>query len=214
VTCQACGRKCWKDARTCKGRSQPPLEIVQEFYYETQEDHLCAKHAINNTLALCNFATEASLNAIVAGPRNQFGGMQNRRTGYAVQTVQDFLTAKGVTLVNRKRGTAHPLPMGDTWASACAVGLLCFADLRDNPARGSIEGHYFAVVPIMHTTGTYFRLIDSIDLRIVHFASVRHLGHYMDNHSHKFLDVLELKPGGPIGTHPDLDHSQYTTYEM
>lgn len=37
---------------------------------------------------------------------------------------------------------------------------------------------------------------------------------YIDNPTLRILDVLELRSSTAIGSHPDLDSSQYTTYEM
>jgi hypothetical protein len=59
------------------------------FHYEHQEDHLCAKHAINNVMAILHYATVEDLDAIVASSRNiRFVSLeQGRYKGYVTSIV-------------------------------------------------------------------------------------------------------------------------------
>jgi hypothetical protein len=66
--CSACGQICGNDCRTCKGRASVPLQLCMPFHYEHQEDHLCAKHAINNVMAILHYATVEDL----CGARSMF----------------------------------------------------------------------------------------------------------------------------------------------
>ena len=133
-TCTACGHVCGFGARTCKGRSALPIACTRSFTYEHQEDKLCAKHAINNLLAM-PFVTEDDLNDFAS--HTSFGGKEDRFTGFAMMTIMDLLTSRGLNVNLLRNNTAHLLPYGEDWAKAITLGL---GTIVHSP------GHFYAIV--------------------------------------------------------------------
>ena len=89
-----------------------PQQLCIPFHYESQQDRLCAKHAINNVMAIKDFVAIQDLDDIVASPRNTFALKQGRHIGYCTSTVMDFLLYMHVpVLEGTYRDTCTTVPV-------------------------------------------------------------------------------------------------------
>jgi hypothetical protein len=188
------------------------------FHYEHQEDHLCAKHAINNVMAILHYATVEDLDAIVASSRNtRFVSLeQGRYKGYVTSTVSDFFETQGVTYRILRNRTMHVLPKnGNEWHARLghSIGLICFVAPLQIASGVPVHtvGHFFAVVLIVRTNTSYYRTIDSLDNgKVRHFPTSDSLSQYL--RLKNILEVVQVistdQPNGKAGDHPDMPHHQ------
>lgn len=208
-TCTACNHVCGRDARTCKGRSALPLACTRSFHYEHQQFHLCAKHAINNLLAM-PFVTEDDLNEFAS--QTNFAQSEGRGTGFAMSSIMDLLTSRDLKVRLLRNNTSHVLPHGEGWATTVSAGL---GIIVHEP------GHYYAIV-CMRGNPTYYRLINSVPTppreeaaTIKHFKSARALGEYMDKlstvtSSGNFPEILHVLWSPQAPEHPVLELGEIT----
>ena len=171
-------------------------------------------------MAIKDFVAIQDLDDIVASPRNTFALKQGRHIGYCTSTVMDFLSSQDITIRLLRNNTKHVLPItGNEWhAVLChSVGLICFDAPLVLPQGVHVHtiGHFYAVVLIVRSNISYYRVIDSLNNgKAVHFADSVLLSQYL--RTRNILEAVQVvsTEHGNAGEHPDLPPNQIVRNQL